>query len=127
MKLFGLASTPVSATAVASDIITSNGCVYVENPGLAANPAVYMSGNSLIAAQKCGVSINGNLNFNGNKATIDAGFVAVTGTISNSNIIPRPPYAEDVPPQANPLAFLNNAAPSKFNAVLISGGMCTIA
>lgn len=118
-------SMTVGSTAVASDIITSNGCVYVTNPGwpsAGANPAVYMSGNSLILAPTCGISINGNLTFNGGKASIDAGFVAVAGTISNTSSIDGG-YAANIPPQTNPMASLNLTA-NQPTAGTTAGGAC---
>ncbi|MGH9589120.1 MAG: pilus assembly protein TadG-related protein, partial [Terracidiphilus sp.] len=81
MNLFGFHSMNVSATAIASDAISSDGCIYVQNAGSLANPAVDMGGNSLIAASSCGMTVNGNLVMGGN-GTIDALFVAVSGTYS---------------------------------------------
>lgn len=118
MSLFGAGTTPVSTFAIASDVITSNGCLYVQNPGLAASPAVDMGGNSLIAAGKCGVSINGNLDMTGN-STMDAGFVAVTGSITGND--PSSSYAQGVPPQQPP-PFLTNL---NYNPVTASGGSCS--
>lgn len=109
MGLFGnsgFSGMTVGASAIASDIIAANGCIYVTNPGLAASPAVFMSGQSLILAKQCGVSINGDLGFNGNKADVTAKFVAVSGTISNTGDITGP-FAENIPPQPNPLAALD--------------------
>ena len=103
MALFGNSSysgNSVGATAIASDTISSNGCVYVTGYQVGSNPAVYMSGNSFIVSPKCGVEINGNLTFNGGRASIDAGFVSVTGTVNGANI--TGPYAEGVPPQPLP-------------------------
>lgn len=104
MGLFGNSSysgMTVGATAIASDTITSNGCVYVN--GDSSNPtSVTMGGNSLIASPKCGVTINGNLDMSGN-AGMQAGFVTVTGSITGNT--PSGPYAVGVPPQPVP-AFL---------------------
>jgi len=125
MSLFGntnYSGMTVATTAIASDTITSNGCVYVNNPALAADPAVYMSGNSLIFSPKCGVSINGNLQFNGNKASIDAEFVAASGTISNGASITGA-SASGVPPQPNPLPQFN-LTPNQPTAGKTAGGAC---
>jgi Flp pilus assembly protein TadG len=108
----------VSATAIASNTIKSNGCIYVQNDGNYANPAVDMGGNSLIAAPNCGMTVDGNLNMGGN-GTIDALFVAVTGTYSGKNA--GSTWSSGNPPQQDPLSKLQETA----NQPTVSGTTCT--
>lgn len=99
--LFGNSSnspTTVGASAIASDVITSNGCVYVEGDSSNAT-SVSMGGNSLVLSPTCNVSIAGNLDMSGN-ASISAGSVSVTGAITGNT--PSGPYAQNVPPQPLP-------------------------
>lgn len=113
----------VSSTAIASDTIKSDGCIYVQNAGSAnvsttANPAVAMNGNSLIAASSCGMTVNGNLTMGGN-GTINAKFVAVSGTYSGNN---AGNWDQGVPPQNDPLPKLQGAIPTPGT---VAGGPCT--
>lgn len=108
----------VSATAIASNTIKSNGCIYVQNDGTYADPAVDMGGNSLIAAPNCGMTINGNLTMGGN-GTIDALFVAATGVISGKNASGS--WSQGNPPQEDPLSKLQQTA----NQPTVSGSTCT--
>lgn len=124
MKLFGLSSMNVTATAIASDAIQSNGCIYVQNGGnyvALPNYDVDMGGNSLITGTNCGVTVNGDINMGGN-SHINAKFVAASGTIQGKNA--GNGWSEGVPPQADPLAKLQKTAnqPSNFNA---ANGTCT--
>jgi len=118
MKVFGFNLLNVSATAIASNIIRSDGCFYVQNSGGYANPAVDMGGNSLINAAGCGMTINGNLIMGGN-GTIDAKFVAVQGTYSGKNAGSN--WSSGVPPQNDPMASLQMTA----NQPALSGTTCT--
>ena len=111
MGLFGnsgYSGMTVGATAIASDTITSNGCVNVTDNG-GANPSVSMGGHSLIASPHCNVSITGNLDMSGS-AAMQAGSVTITGSITGNN--PSGPYAVGVPPQPIPafLTALNQTA-----------------
>ena len=115
MNLFGFHSINVSATAIASNSIQSDGCIYVQNDAALANPAVDMNGNSLIAASSCGMTVNGNLTMGGN-GTIDAKFVDVSGTFSGKN---AGPWNAGVTPQNDPLPKLQSNIPTA------SGGTCT--
>ncbi|HEV2133520.1 MAG TPA: pilus assembly protein TadG-related protein [Terracidiphilus sp.] len=118
--LFGgnYSNMDVTATAIASNTISSNGCIYVQNDGNYANPAVDMGGNSLIAAPSCGMTIDGNLTMGGN-GTIDALFVAVTGTYSGTNASSS--WSEGNPPQQDPLSKLQETT----NQPTVSGTTCT--
>lgn len=107
MGLFGNTGYSVStvgATAIATDTIASNGCGYVMDPGGAADPAVDMGGSSTILATKCLVTIDGNLDMTG-ASSLQAGYTAVSGTIEGSD--PSGSYAQNVPAQPNPLAYLS--------------------
>lgn len=118
MKAFGFGLLNVSASAIASNRIKSDGCFYVQNSGGYADPAVDMGGNSLINASGCGMTINGNLVMGGN-GTIDAKFVAVEGSISGKNSSSN--WSSGVPPQNDPLATLQLDA----NKPTLSGTSCT--
>jgi Flp pilus assembly protein TadG len=96
----------VTATAIASNAIKSNGCMYVTNEGGYANPAVDMGGNSLIAAPNCGITINGNLTMGGS-GSINAKYVAVSGSYSGGG---GSNWSEGVPPQNDPLSKLQNSS-----------------
>lgn len=113
-------SMNVSATAIASNTIESDGCIYVQNDGALANPAVDMGGNSLIAASSCGMTVNGNLTMGGN-GTIDAKFVDVSGTYSGKN---AGQWSEGVSPQNDPLPKLQENIPTVPTGT-VHGGNCT--
>lgn len=93
MKLFGISSMNVSATAIATEIGYVPGCLNIPNDYNAV-PAVYLSGNSLIAGGTCGIAISGPGQFNGGKATIDAGSVTASGGFSgNAGVNINAPYS----------------------------------
>ena len=120
MNLFGIHSMNVSATAIASNTIQSKGCIYVQNGGGYAVPAVNMGGNSLIAAASCGMTVNGDLTMGGN-GTIDAKFVDVTGTYSGKN---AGAWNAGVSPQNDPLPKLQSNIPTVPTGT-VAGGNCT--
>lgn len=96
----------VTATAIASNAIKSNGCMYIMDEGSYANPAVDMGGNSLIAAPSCGITVNGNLTMGGS-GSINAKYVAVSGTYTGGG---GSNWSEGVPPQNDPLSKLQNSS-----------------
>lgn len=106
LNLFGIHAMDVSATAIASSTISSNGCFYVQNSGNYANPAVDMGGNSLITATGCGMTVNGNLNMTGS-GSIDALFVAVSGSFTGNTPANG---SHGVPPTTDPLSKLQQTA-----------------
>lgn len=120
MKLFGRDSMNVSATAVATELGGGPPCMTITNDANAA-VAVSLSGNSLIAAGTCGIPVTGPIDFTGNKATIDAGYVTSTSTISgNAGVNINAPYAQYAPPATDPLATrLQSSIPT------VSNGTCT--
>ncbi|HEV2133523.1 MAG TPA: pilus assembly protein TadG-related protein [Terracidiphilus sp.] len=99
-------SMNVTATAIASNAIKSNGCMYIMDEGGYANPAVDMGGNSLIAAPNCGITINGNLTMGGS-GSINAKYVAVSGSYTGGG---GSNWSEGVPPQNDPLSKLQNSS-----------------
>lgn len=106
MGLFGNSSysgMTVGATAIASDTINSNGCVYVTDNG-GANPAVNLGGSSDLRTPGCNVTVNGNLDLAG-ASSMQAKSVAVTGSITGNT--PTTTVATGVPPQQIP-TFLTN-------------------
>lgn len=121
MRAFGIRSMNVGATAIASNQISSDGCIYVQNPGDTADPAVEMGGSSLIASPNCAMTVNGNVDLGGN-AKINAKFVSATGTITGKNA--GNGWAPDSSAQDDPLAFLLNDS-SLPNMPTAPGGPCT--
>lgn len=121
MKMFGISTLNVASTAIASNAIASDGCFYVQNNGSYANPAVDMGGNSLVNAVGCGMTVNGNLTMGGS-GSIDAKFVAVTGTYTGySASSDTGVWSHGVPPQPDPLSKLQLTA----NQPTVSNGTCT--
>ena len=136
MNMFGHSSTNVSATAVATELGEQAPCMIVYNgggPGTASNPnpaaatpAIYLSGNSLLAANKCGIPVNGSIQFNGGKATIQAGNIAAEGTISgNAGVSITGPYASNLgfAPAAD--TSLASTLSDTTKQPTASGGSCT--
>jgi Flp pilus assembly protein TadG len=111
----------VGATAIASDTITSNGCVYVTDPGLAAVPAVEEGGSSSLDAPACDVIVNGNIDFNSGAASITAQNVIASGTISTM----QSGWTEDAPTPPDPLAYLST--PAYQPTLTTTGGTTTCA
>lgn len=83
-KLFGsdFSNIDVAATAIASNMIPSNGCGHFNN-GNNYDPAGSMGGSSRIFANDCGITVNGNLDMGGN-SNITAKYLIATGDISNT-------------------------------------------
>lgn len=122
MNMFGISTMNVGATAIASNTISSNGCIYVQNDGLYADPAVDMGGNSLITGTHCGMTVNGNMDMSGS-ASVSALFVAVTGSFTGNTPTNG---STGAPPQTDPLWSLQQTAnqptvPTGTKA----GGACT--
>jgi hypothetical protein len=121
MSFFGFHPTTVGATAIASDEINSNGCIYVlDDGGYDATDTVDMGGNSLITAPNCGMVVNGVISTQGS-ASISAKFVAETSSAPSGS-----GWTGNIPPQSDPLAVLQQTAnqptvPSGTKA----GGACT--
>lgn len=136
MTLFGHGSTNVTATAVATELGEKVPCLNVYNGGgpgtasnpnpMAATPAVYLSGNSLLAGNKCGIPVNGSVLFNGGKATIQAGSLDAEGSISgNAGVSVTGPYASNLgfaPASDSSLAATLSDTTKQPTA---SGGSCT--
>ena len=80
MNLFGFHSMDVTATAIASHKVTSNGCIYVlDNGGNDPGDTVDMNGNSLISSPNCGMTVNGTISTSGS-ASIDTKFTFASTT-----------------------------------------------
>lgn len=82
MNLFGFHSMVVSTSAIASDTISSNGCGWFPN-GNGYNPAITMGGSSEVFANKCGLSVNGNVDMGGN-SNITAQYLVASGNITDT-------------------------------------------
>ncbi len=105
MNMFGINTMNVGATAIASNQISSNGCIYVQNDGNNdPNDTVDMGGNSLIAAPNCGMTVNGTI-VTGGSASITAKFVAETGTAPSGS-----GWSGGIPPQPDPLSMLQDTS-----------------
>lgn len=110
MNLFGIHSLNVSSTAIASDLLDSDGCFNVQNGENLANPAATMGGSSELFGHNCGVTINGNLSMAGH-ANINAKFVTVSGTISEGGSASiTGPSSQNAPPTSDPLSKLQQTA-----------------
>jgi len=111
LGMFGFGGMNVSTTAIASNTITADGCMNVQNGGNYANPSVSMGGSSVVFGQHCGVTINGNANLSGN-ADINARFVAASGaiTLSGSGSITGPESQNTGAPTPDPFFKLQEAA-----------------
>lgn len=108
----------VSATAIASDMISSNGCGWFPN-GNNYNPAVTMGGSSEVFANDCGISINGNVDMGGNSNVTSQFFVA-SGSITNTGSSGvTGPEAQNGPTITDPMQFLQADVPT------LSGTTCT--
>ena len=95
MKIVGLSSTTMQATAVAA-IGTSNGCMYaLQARGITLNAGV--------DAANCGIVDNGSLSGNGN---LTAASVGVFGSAAGYTAVSSPPAETIVQPAADPLAYL---------------------
>lgn len=80
MNLFGFHSMDVTATAIASHKVTSNGCIYVlDSGGNDPGDTVDMNGNSLISSPNCGMTVNGTVSTSGS-ASIDTKFTFASTT-----------------------------------------------
>lgn len=133
MNLFGIHSMNVGATAIASNSITSGGCIYIQNPPDAggttgpADPALDMGGNSLIASKDCAVAVNGDIALGGN-SKINARYVSATGTITGKNV--GNGWAPGSTAQDDPLAKLqlpeNQPQPSGSTGCTAPGGMLCV-
>ncbi|UWZ84705.1 TadE/TadG family type IV pilus assembly protein [Occallatibacter riparius] len=110
MNLFGIHSLNVASTAIASNLLNSDGCFNVQNGEGLANPAATMGGSSQLFGQNCGVTINGNLSMGGS-SNINAKFVTASGTITNggSSSITGP-VSQNAPPTSDPLSKLQQTA-----------------
>lgn len=117
-------SVNVGATAIASDQISSNGCFWVDNPTDYQPNAFDLSGNSLASAQHCGITVNGNLDLSSGSAEVDAGYLAVSGTIANKGTITGP-SAENAPPQSPPADLLGLENTSEQPSSSGTPGHCT--
>lgn len=97
----------IRVRAVATDTITSNGCVQVNNP-TGYNPGADLGGDSLLLAQNCGVTVNGDLTMQG-ASTITAGSLGVSGSINfvgNGSSVPTE-TVQNTAPASDPLSALS--------------------
>lgn len=83
-KIFGndFSSIDVTATAIASNEIASNGCGWFPN-GNGYNPAVTMGGSSEVFATTCGISVNGAVDMGGS-SNVTAQYLVSTGALTNA-------------------------------------------
>lgn len=72
----------VSASAIASDNESSNGCMLINNSEQLADPAMTTWGSSNVFASDCGINVNGDL-LMGGSSTISSAFVDAQGSITN--------------------------------------------
>lgn len=120
MNLFGFHSIDVTATAIASNTLHSDGCIYVVDAGNNdPGDTVDINGHSLIASPTCGMTVNGTINASGS-ANIDAKFVEASGAITGG----QSSWQAGVPAPSDPLNFLQREVPT-VPAGTLPGGACT--
>jgi Flp pilus assembly protein TadG len=82
MQIFGIASEPVTARAVATNVqggtVNSN-CWWTLGPPTNAITGIDATGHANIYAKDCGISDNGNLDTTGNSYSIQANTISVSG------------------------------------------------
>lgn len=119
MNLFGLHSIDVSVSAIASNTLQSDGCIYVQDNGSNdPDDTVDLNGHSLIASPSCGMSVNGAISASGS-STIDAKFVTASGPITGGDSS----WASPVPAPPDPLFQLQNTV----NQPTVPGdGTCSV-
>lgn len=111
MNMFGYHSMGVTATAIASHKVTSNGCIYVlDNGGNDTTDTVDMNGNSLISSPNCGMTVNGTVSTSGS-SSIDTKFT----------------YASTTDVQPDPFSYLQQTANQPtVPSGTAAGGSCTL-
>lgn len=110
----------VTATAIASDMVTSNGCGWFSN-GNGYDPAVKMGGSSEVFANQCGISVNGNVDMGGS-SNVTAKYFVASGTITDTgNAGITGSEAAGGAPITDPMQFLQQTA----NQPTVSGTSCT--
>lgn len=110
----------VSATAIASDTISSNGCGWIPNSN-GYDPAVTMGGSSEVFANQCGISVNGNVDMGGH-SNITAEYLVASGNITNTGSAGvTGPYTGNGSYITDPMQYLQDTA----NQPSVSGTTCT--
>ncbi len=87
MQIFGVNSRPVTARAVATNVVggTNSNCLYTLGPPTNAIIGIDATGNAKIIAPNCGIADNGNLDTTGNSYTIKAKTLSVVGSCIGSH------------------------------------------
>lgn len=123
-NFLGFGATSVSATAIASNTLTSNGCLYVtdytgDEPSLDIG-----TGNNSIKTTNCSVQVTGDIDIGGSSdINVGTGSVDATGTITGASKITASSIGSGAPPQTPPLVQLLSSSqqPTSINA---SAGTC---
>lgn len=129
-QIFGsnFSTIDVTATAIASNKIASNGCGYFPN-GNGYSPAVTMGGSSEVFATTCGISVNGNVNMGGN-SNITAQYLVATGDVTNggSSDVTGQMAADVGGVISDPWQYLRTNAPTAADCATgtLAGGMSCI-
>lgn len=106
LNFFGFHSMDVTATAIASNTLHSEGCIYVQDDGNNdANDTVDLNGHSLVASPNCGMTVNGAISASGSSA-INAKFVTASGSITGGDSS----WISGVPAPPDPLSYLKLTA-----------------
>jgi hypothetical protein len=110
----------VSATAIASNKISSNGCGWIPN-GNGYTPAVKLSGSSNIFANQCGISVNGNVDMGGS-SNLTALYLVASGSVTNAGSSGiSGPVASGGSYISDPMQYLQDPV----NQPSVSGTTCT--
>ena len=121
----GYGATTVNATAIASNTLTSNGCLYVTDY-TGDEPALDIgTGNNSIKTTNCTIQVTGDIDIGGSSdINAGTGSVDASGSISGASKITASSIASGAPPQTPPLVQLLSSSqqPTNINA---SAGTCT--
>jgi Flp pilus assembly protein TadG len=103
-KVFGYSGFPISATAVAGLSLSESACLYAIDTTPKKNGLVIDGGGggTGLTLSQCGAYVNGNLDLNGNNATITAQWIGAVSTSGSGN--PTPAVVTPIVPVNDPLS-----------------------
>lgn len=122
MNLFGFPSIDVTATAIAANTLSSQGCIYVQDDGnYDSDDTVDLNGHSLIASPNCGMTVNGSISASGS-STIQAKFVTASGAIAGGTSS----WMSGVPAPPDPLFYLQEDTDQPSTPPTTASGTCAV-
>lgn len=127
MNFFGLSAMTVTARAVAGNVGSSYGCVYVLAP--TGSQTMELQGSFDVTAPNCGVIVDSNdsdaLDFTGGGGTLTAGSVGVVGGCGGKCSDSTPTPVTGIVAQSDPLNYITPPDPTKLTCTTPSGGTLT--